>query len=164
MSTIRRLTSQLWHSIFRYFGEHLWSMSPIQCKRNNAWSRDSIKVHKDCIKTFMSFVTPSPNPKDKIKPLHSKVTSSHQSHTTVSSALMAFKLASNVASHALFLPKRRFHRSPTNIEPHPPLKRRLIVLTSFRLFLLQLERHLISSWNYTLLSFLGVCLPHMHNC
>ena len=55
--------------------------------------------------TITNFVTPSPTHEDKIKPLPSKAASSHQFHSTVSSALVAFNLSSNAASNASLRPK-----------------------------------------------------------
>ena len=73
----------------------------------SAFIEETHSASKKATCANMNFVTHPPSAEDKIKPLPSKVSSSYRSCSTITSALVAFNLASNAASHSSFRPKRR---------------------------------------------------------
>ena len=71
----------------------------------------------------MNFVTPSPTSEESTRSSTSCQVVHSSKYSSAMSALVAFNLASNAASHSSFRPKRRSHHAPTNTSIYPPLKR-----------------------------------------
>ena len=106
--------------------------SSIECAEDLRFSRTYLL-------NLESILLRSPNPTPKIKEAlhmikrdvnshedndhHSRLSKQSQQVSNAGQALVASTLAANASSHSSLRPKRRAHKSPNNVQAHPPVKK-----------------------------------------